>query len=199
LTAERHRLMHDMHDGLGSALTTSLAMLDQGNLDSAELRSLLLDSVDDLRAVIDSLEPLDGDLTSVLATLRFRLGKRLELAGIGLAWDMQDLPTLSWLGPSQALQLMRIVQEALTNVLKHARATHMQISARCSGRFIEVCITDNGCGFETTTASTGRGLRHLAQRAASLNGSVVIESRPGTGTTVRLLLPIAIAVSEVSQ
>jgi len=195
LAAERHRLMHDMHDGLGSALTTSLAMLEQGNLDAAELKSLLLDSVDDLRAVVDSLEPLDGDLTSVLATLRFRLGKRLELAGIGLEWDMQDLPTLSWLGPSQALQLMRIVQEVLTNVLKHARATHMQISAHCSGLFIEVCITDNGCGFDTAMAPTGRGLRHLAQRAASLNGSVVIESQPGTGTTVRLLLPIAIAVS----
>jgi signal transduction histidine kinase len=195
LTAERHRLMHDMHDGLGSALTTSLAMLEQGNVDGAELKSLLLDSVDDLRAVIDSLEPLDGDLTSVLATLRFRLGKRLELAGIGLAWDMQDLPALSWLGPPQALQLIRVVQEVLTNVLKHARATHMQISARCSGLFIEVCITDNGCGFDTATTPTGRGLRHLQQRAASLHGSIVIESGTGSGTTVRLLLPIAIRAS----
>jgi signal transduction histidine kinase len=192
LAAERHRLMHDMHDGLGSALTTSLALLEQGNVDGAELKSLLLDSVDDLRAVIDSLEPLDGDLTSVLATLRFRLGKRLELAGIRLEWDMQDLPVLSWLGPPQALQLMRMVQEVLTNVLRHARATHMQISARCNGPFIEVCITDNGCGFDAATTLTGRGLRHLPQRAASLGGSVIIESHPGSGTTVRLLLPIAV-------
>jgi signal transduction histidine kinase len=195
LATERHRLMHDMHDGLGSALTTSLAMLEQGNVNSAELKALLLDSVDDLRAVIDSLEPLDGDLTSVLATLRFRLGKRLEFAGIGLEWDMQDLPPLSWLGPPQALQLIRIVQEVLTNALKHARANRMQISARCAGPFIEVCITDNGCGFDTATAPTGRGLRHLPQRAASLNGSIIIESRPGSGTTVRLLLPIAISAT----
>jgi signal transduction histidine kinase len=191
LAAERHRLMHDMHDGLGSALTTSLAMLEQGNVDGAELKSLLLDSVDDLRAVIDSLEPLDGDLISVLATLRFRLGKRLELAGIELEWDMQDLPSLSWLGPPQALQLMRIVQEVLTNALRHARARRMQISACRTGAHIEVCITDNGCGFDTAKMPPGRGLRHLPQRAATLNGSVVIESQPGTGTTVRLLLPIA--------
>lgn len=195
LAAERHRLMHDMHDGLGSALTTSLAMLEQGNVDDGALKSLLLDSIDDLRAVIDSLEPLDGDLTSVLATLRFRLGKRLELAGIGLEWDMQDLPALSWLGPPQALQLMRIVQEVLTNVLKHAHATHMQISAHCSGPFIEVCIRDNGRGFDAATTPTGRGLRHLAQRAASLDGSIIIESWPGRGTTVRLLLPIAIRLA----
>jgi signal transduction histidine kinase len=192
LAAERHRLMHDMHDGLGSALTTSLAMLEQGNVNTAELKSLLLDSVDDLRAVIDSLEPLEGDLTSVLATLRFRLGKRLELAGIGLEWDMQDLPPLSWLGPPQVLQLIRIVQEVLTNALKHARANRMQISARRSGLFIEVCITDNGCGFDTATTPTGRGLRHLPQRAASLNGSIIIESQPGNGTSVRLLLPFVI-------
>ena len=195
LASERHRLMHDMHDGLGSALTTSLAMLEQGNVDGAELKSLLLDSVDDLRAVIDSLEPLDGDLTSVLATLRFRLGKRLELAGIGIDWDMQDLPPLSWLGPPQALQLMRIVQEVLTNVLKHSGATRMQVSAHCSGTLIEVRIADNGCGFDTAGTPTGRGLRHLPQRAASLNGSVIIESQPGRGTTVRLLLPVAIQVA----
>ena len=191
LTAERHRLMHDMHDGLGSALTTSLAMLEQGNVDGAELKCLLLDSVDDLRAVIDSLEPLDGDLISVLATLRFRLGKRLELAGIELEWDMEDLPALGWLGPPQALQLMRIVQEVLNNVLRHARAGRMQISAQRSGPHIEVRISDNGCGFDTAKMPPGRGLRHLPQRAATLNGSLLIESQPGRGTTVRLLLPIA--------
>jgi signal transduction histidine kinase len=196
LAAERHRLMRDVHDGLGSALTTSLVMLEQGNLDATELKLMLLDSVDDLRAVIDSLEPRDGDLTSVLATLRFRLGKRLELAGIAIEWDMQDLPPLSWLGPSQALQIMRLVQEVLTNVLKHARASRVKISALCSDLHIEVCIADNGGGFDPTTTPKGRGLRHLSLRAASLHGSIVVESRPRSGTTVRLLLPISIRESE---
>jgi signal transduction histidine kinase len=196
LAAERQRLIHDMHDGLGSALTTSLAMIEQGNVDGEELKDVLRGSVDDLRAVIDSLEPLDGDLISVLATLRFRLGKRLELAGIALEWDMQDLPPLAWLGPPQALQLMRIVQEVLTNVLKHARASRMQISAHCAGAYVEVCIADNGRGFDVATTSTGRGLRHLAQRAASLHGSVLIESQPGSGTTVKLLLPVLLQPSD---
>jgi signal transduction histidine kinase len=191
LAAERQRLIHDMHDGLGSALTTSLAMIEQGNVDGEELKSVLRGSVDDLRAVIDSLEPLDGDLISVLATLRFRLGKRLELAGIALEWDMHELPTLNWLGPPQALQLMRIVQEVLTNVLKHAAATQMRISAHCSESFIEVSIADNGRGFDSAAVSGGRGLRHMSRRAASLHGSIVIDSQPGAGTTVRLLLPMA--------
>jgi len=105
---------------------------------------------------------------------------------------MQDLPTLAWLGPPQALQLIRIVQEVLTNVLKHAVATRMLISARCDGPFVEVCITDNGRGFDVASTSTGRGLRHLAQRAAGLHGSVLIESEPRSGTTVKLLLPVVL-------
>ncbi|HEY2675789.1 MAG TPA: sensor histidine kinase [Steroidobacteraceae bacterium] len=192
LATERQRLMHDMHDGLGSALTTSLAMIEQGNVNGEELKDVLRGSVDDLRAVIDSLEPLDGDLISVLATLRFRLGKRLELAGITLQWDMEDLPPLAWLGPPQALQLMRIVQEVLTNVLKHAGATNLNISAHRAEPYVEVCIADNGRGFDVASVPTGRGLRHLSQRAASLHGSVLVDSRPGTGTTVRLLLPLSI-------
>ena len=195
LTEERQRLIHDMHDGLGSALTTSLAMLEQGHVDDEELKDVLRGSVDDLRAVIDSLEPLDGDLISVLATLRFRLGKRLELAGIKLEWDMDDLPSLPWLGPPQALQLIRIVQEALTNVLKHAAASTLRISAHRNGTYIEVCIADNGKGFDVGAILAGRGLRHLSKRAASLHGSVLIDSRPAGGTTVRLLLPVTVRAS----
>jgi signal transduction histidine kinase len=129
-------------------------------------------------------------LISVLATLRFRLGKRLELAGIAIEWDMQDLPALAWLGPPQALQLIRIVQEVLTNVLKHAIATRLRISAHCKQPDVEVCIADNGMGFMVAAVAAGRGMRNLRQRAASLSGSISIESNPGSGTTVRLRLPI---------
>jgi len=86
---------------------------------------------------------------------------------------------------------MRIVQEVLTNVLKHAAADQMRISAHRNGAHIEVCIADNGKGFDVGTMSTGRGLRHVSRRAASLHGSVLIDSRPDGGTTVRLLLPVA--------
>jgi signal transduction histidine kinase len=192
LAAERQRLVQDMHDGLGSALTTSLAMIEHGNADNEELKRVLRDSVDDLRAVIDSLEPLDGDLVSVLATLRFRLGKRLELAGIIVAWEMHDVPQVPWLGPPQALQLMRIVQEVLTNILKHAQATQVRIAASYIEPCVEVCIADNGCGFDLMAVSSGRGLRHLSKRAASLHGSILLDSQPGRGTMVRLLLPISI-------
>lgn len=192
LATERQRLMQDMHDGLGSALTASLAMLERGKVNAEELRNTLRDSIDDLRAVIDSLEPIDGDLISVLATLRFRLGKRLESAGIDVVWEMTDLPPLTWLGSPQALQVTRIVQETLTNILKHAAATQVTISSRQCGKEVEVCIADNGGGFDVARETMGRGLRHLTQRAASIDGRVRIDSSLGAGTAVTLFLPVSI-------
>ncbi len=79
----------------------------------------------------------------MLATLRFRLGKRLKSAGIDVVWEMTDLPPLTWLGSPQALQVTRIVQETLTNILKHAAATRVTISSRQCGKEVEVCIADN--------------------------------------------------------
>jgi signal transduction histidine kinase len=111
---------------------------------------------------------------------------------IEVEWDMHDLPLLQWHGPPQALHLTRIVQEVLTNILKHAAASSVRIAACCSEPYIEVCIADNGPGFDPATVLTGRGLRYVSQRAASLHGSVVIDTRPGAGTSVRLLLPISI-------
>jgi signal transduction histidine kinase len=192
LANERQRLMRDMHDGLGSALTASLAMLEQGDVNRTELAGLLQESVDDLRAVIDSLAPTEGDLATLLATLRFRLSRRLEIAGLKVDWEMGDLPSVPWLGPPQALQVMRIVQESLTNVLKHAAATHIAMSTRREGEWIEVCIADNGRGFsvDDTAGHRGRGLRNLRQRAGALGAQLDIDSRPQRGTTVRLLLPL---------
>jgi signal transduction histidine kinase len=205
LADERQRLMRDMHDGLGSTLTASLVMLEQDNTSRSELATVLRESVDDLRAVIDSLEPVEGELVTLLATLRFRLGRRLELAGIELHWGMQDLPPLPWLGPPQALQVMRIVQEALANVLKHAAATCVHMSARVQGSWIEVHLADNGRGFDVSSAASadGRGLRNLRRRAATLQAELSIESQiahlESRGTTIRQRLPLTRAQPSTPQ
>lgn len=191
LTAERQRLMRDMHDGLGSALTSSLAVAERGEVQPAALAGMLRECVDDLRAVIDSLEPVDNDLAALLATLRFRLGQKLDAAGIQLDWRVQDLPPLAWLGPSEALQVMRIVQEALANVVKHARARRVRLTAEQVGEQIELCISDDGEGFDTSAPQPGRGLHLLAKRAAEIGGDLSIESTPGSGTTLRLRLDVA--------
>jgi signal transduction histidine kinase len=190
LATERQRLMRDMHDGLGSALTSSLAVVERGQANAAEMALMLRECVDDLRAVIDSLEPLNNDLMVLLATLRFRIGQRLQVTGINLEWSVQELPPLAWMGPPEILQVMRIVQEALSNVVKHARASWVRLTARQLGSDVEICIEDDGCGFSASSLSSGRGLRFLQQRSVELEGSLRFESLGDKGTCMRLTLPI---------
>jgi signal transduction histidine kinase len=190
LLRERQRLMRDMHDGLGSTLMSSLVMVEQGRLDSPAVALLLRECMDDLRLVIDSLEPIDHDLLTLLASLRHRLGRRLEAGGLQLTWAVEDLPPLPWLHPPDALQVLRIVQEVLTNILKHAGARQVRIATRVAGPEVQVLISDDGIGFDPATVDRGRGLRHLAQRAAQLGGRIEVASQPGQGTQVCLALPV---------
>lgn len=197
LLLERQRLMRDMHDGIGSALMSSLVLVEQGRLPSKDVAAMLRECVDDLRLVIDSLEPIGHDLITLLATLRYRLGKRLEHAGLSLEWGVQDLPALPWLDASHALQVLRILQETLTNILKHAQARKVSIHTALlskPGMPDQVCvrIEDDGQGFDIDHATPGRGLRHLQQRARQLHGALDIRSQAGQGTRVTLLLPVAI-------
>lgn len=197
LLLERQRLMRDMHDGLGSTLMSSLVLVEQGKLDSAAVAGLLRECVDDLRLVIDSLEPIGHDLVTLLASLRHRLGRRLEAAGLRMVWQVEDLPPLEWLHPPDALHVLRIVQEILTNVLKHARASEVSVATSRTAAGVRVLIADDGVGFdgEGDSATRGRGLRHLRQRTARLGGQIEIESRPGGGTRVSLELPLVRGVA----
>jgi signal transduction histidine kinase len=198
LLLERQRLMRDMHDGLGSALTSSLVLVEQGQMQVKDIANVLRECVDDLRLVIDSLEPIERDLVALLATLRYRLGKRMEHAGLKLEWAVNDLPALHWLDPSNALQVLRIVQEALTNILKHAQARKVRIETLVAHKpgmpdQVCVCIEDDGVGFDEALIHGGRGLRSLRLRAQKLQGELAIQSTPGRGTRVCLYLPVSLA------
>lgn len=190
LLLERERLTRDMHDGLGSALVGSLVQVERGEVDPQRLASMLRECVDDLRSVIDSLEPIDHDLVALLSNLRHRLERRLEAAGVSLEWAMEDVPPLLWLGPPEALHVMRFVQEALSNVIKHAMATRIVVSTRVTGDDVEIRVVDDGKGFEPTAQSTGRGVPSFSRRATLLGGTTQVESGPGAGTRVVLHLPI---------
>jgi len=197
LVDERQRLMRDMHDGLGSALLSSLVAVDQGRMTQQEISDVLRDCIEDLRMVIDSLEPLGQDLELLLATMRHRLGQRLKAAGLAMHWEVGDLPKLDWLESPQALQVMRMVQEILTNVVKHAQARVVRIVARHepdadgagAGEAV-VEIGDDGVGFDVRAVSAGRGLKHLASRSSALGLTLEIVSSPGAGTRVILRLPV---------
>lgn len=186
---ERQRLMREMHDGLGSSLMSSLVMVEQGRLSSDEVAKVLRECIDDLKLTIDSLEPIGQDLVTLLATLRYRLGRRLEQAGLTLEWRVGDLPSLPWLDAVTALQVLRIIQEALTNIIKHAGARTIRIATDVIGTEVQVRISDDGVGFDGNAAGGGRGLMNMRRRAEQLGGQIDF-ARDAGWTQVTLRLPV---------
>lgn len=189
LLHERQRLTEDMHDGLGSSLLGALRMVERGQLDEAELKQILQGCIDDLKLTIDSMEPVETDLLLLLGTLRFRLEPRLQSTGIKLNWNVRDVPPVFWLDHRYALHILRVVQEAFTNIIKHANATEATVSTGVVDGDIVISVADNGRGFDTAAPRTGRGLANQTRRASAMRARLTVESGP-EGTKLTLLLPI---------
>jgi signal transduction histidine kinase len=199
LTAERQRMMQDMHDGIGSSLMSALRMVERGQASTADTALVLKDCIDDLKLAIDSLNPADADLLALLAALRFRLAPRLKAAGITLAWSVRDLPPLPWLDPQSALHVLRILQEVLTNILKHSQATAIDLATAPQegggkGDGVVVRIRDNGSAFVPadvpSAVPTGQGLSNVRHRAQALGGRCRWAAWEG-GSEFSLWLPLA--------
>lgn len=82
------------------------------------------------------------------------------------------------------------VKEAIHNVIKHANATEVRVRVVTDGKLLDISITDNGCGFQSATAATGNGLVNMNRRIRDIGGSCQVDSRPGEGASVRLILSI---------
>jgi signal transduction histidine kinase len=194
LAQERQRLMQDMHDGLGSSLVSALRVVEAGRLNKLEVAQVIMGCIDDLKLAIDSMEPVEADVLLLLATLRFRLGPRLERSGIELRWDVQNVPPLEWLNPKTALHILRILQEAFTNIIKHTHANEIRVATSVDHDWVDVTVTDNGSGFVLEDAlqhSSGRGLSNQLNRAQSIGAELHWHtSTAGTCLTLRLPLQV---------
>lgn len=191
---ERERLMREIHDGIGSSLVAALASAERQGKESTTAVVALKGALTDLRVAIDSLEPVEGNVATLLASLRYRYEPELRKSGIGIRWMVEDVPELDWLDAPSALHVLRIMQESISNTLGHSKAT--QLSFKCkmallSGRpGLRIEVVDNGHGFDIAAPVLGRGRRNMAQRAEALGGKLEILSRPGGGTTTILWLPL---------
>jgi signal transduction histidine kinase len=189
---ERERIMRDLHDGLGGQLVSALALSQGAEASKAAVTQTLREALDDLRMVIDSLEPA-GDLLALLGTLRGRLEPRLLQQGLRFDWQVEDIPAMPDFGPDKALQVLRIVQEAIANVLRHsgARTVTVRTGTEAQPPAVFVQIADDGSGFAEARAG-GRGLQNMRQRATRIGGQLDVASGDN-GTIVRLSLPLASA------
>lgn len=184
---ERQRLTVDLHDGLSGHLASIIALAERDH--AGDIERTARDALDDLRVVILSLDISDQELGVALAGLRERLARQLKRLGITLDWSTAHLPDISGVTPAHALNVLRILQEAITNAIKHGQATHIKVLGTPVGeQQASLTVENNGQPFPQTPVPGGAGLRNMHRRAEQLGGALTIVAL-AEGTHLTLLLP----------
>ncbi|MDM0117907.1 hypothetical protein QTI66_38115 [Variovorax sp. J22R133] len=187
---ERERITQDMHDGLGLQLNAALRVVERGHSDRNTVIDLLRSCLDELRLIVDSSATHAAEFLPLLASLRIRQQSRLERIGIHIRWQMEPFPSDLVLPPGMKTQVLRIVQEAINNTIKHAGATQIEFRTISSPRPARIVfeVRDNGTGFRVDAGHAGHGLSGMRRRALAAGVELAIDSGAG-GTTIRIDLP----------
>ena len=192
---ERLQLVRDLHDGFGGTLVGGIARLEQApdDVSKARIIDLLKEMRDDLRLVIDTTAQEQADLAALIAPLRHRASRLLEAADIDAHWQVEGLDGLH-LEPARSLDLLRLLQEALTNVFKHSQASRVDVQVIRTGACLQLQVADDGIGLpgkaSTPAAGGGAGFASMRLRAQRLGGQLQLRPRQ-RGTELWLEIPLA--------
>jgi signal transduction histidine kinase len=184
---ERTRILRDMHDGVGAHISAAIRQLQSGKASHEQLLQTLRESLDQLKLSIDAMNQPPGDITALLANLRYRLEPRLKASDIALQWDVDLIEPMAGLDDKTMRQFQFMVFEALSNVLQHAHASELRIELRrTSGGGVQLRVIDNGCGFDPQAVHP-KGLGSLRERAVAIGARLQVSSAPGR-TVVEIVL-----------
>lgn len=208
---EARRIGRELHDDLGQLLTTLKITLQTlpRRKDSAgfwehvaDLATTVDQAIERVRSVSSDLRPTILDDLGLTAALRWMLDRQAQQAG--LKGSLSDCGIETRFPSELETTCFRVAQEALTNVVRHARATHVRIELRQEGDELFLQVSDDGAGFDPEQAladiSKGKnlGLLGMQERVALMNGRLSIRSAPGRGTEVSARFPLpSHAASEV--
>jgi two-component system sensor histidine kinase UhpB len=200
---ERRLIAHELHDEFGQSVTAirslALAIAAQGGMRdpaTGEAARLISDEAarlyDAMHSLIPRLAPLSLDALGLAATLE-NLVRDSRQRYPSIAFDVNhELP--SDLDPAVTLAIYRVVQEGMTNALRHAQPTRVAIAVESDARHVHVSVTDDGVGLPADWARLGHyGLRGLADRLAQLGGTLAVNNRPARGVLLSADIPLAVA------
>jgi nitrate/nitrite-specific signal transduction histidine kinase len=189
---ERERIMRDMHDGIGGQLVASLALLEREEDSQVKqnIYTVLTECLNDLRLIIHSLSMQNSVLSSLLADFKYRTSRKLEQLDIELDWHVDDGAENINIPPQTGLHLLRILQEAFTNILKHSQANHIQFTANIIDSDFKIIIQDNGEFDLKQLHEHGHGITNMKTRAQKLGGDLEIEQPASGGCRIILVFPI---------
>jgi two-component system sensor histidine kinase DegS len=202
--AERSRLAQEVHDGPAQALTNAIfqaeyieRVLDQdvrlARTELRFLRELLRRELGDVRSFISQLRPPVLDELGLDGSIKDAIANATAITGLPIGCDLAA--PVDRLSSAQQTVALRVVQEALQNVRKHAAATHATVTTAVDGQAWVIEIRDDGHGFDVgSVAARGRrnfGLQFMRERAELIGARFEVRSRPNGGTVVRLAIPMA--------
>lgn len=209
---ERRQLARDLHDEIGQALTVvkmNLQTMQRLN-DTSAIAIPLKDSSDVIDQTLHHVRSLSLDLhpsmlddLGLVPAIRWYLSRQAERSGWHLDVDVDE----SFPSPPQnvAIACFRVLQEAITNVMRHSKATQVSVSLRRHGNNLILSVHDNGVGFDVRVAlqraaqGQSMGLIGMQERIRILNGSITIDSEAGRGTDVRVVIPAAQALPTIER
>jgi two-component system, NarL family, sensor histidine kinase UhpB len=191
---ERRRLAGELHDEIGQSLTALALQLDRVRgrapdelrQDVADARDAALATVDEVRALVRRLRPEALDALGLVPALVNLMERWSAQTGVRITRDFDgELPSLS---PEAELVLYRVVQESLTNVVRHSQATTAHVGLHARDGIVRLSVRDDGAGM-SSPPDEAAGIRGMRERAMLVGGRIDIRSAPAGGTEVRLELP----------
>jgi signal transduction histidine kinase/ligand-binding sensor domain-containing protein len=201
---ERKRIAAELHDGLGQNLLVIknralLGLLAPGNQERAveqlnEISTAVSQTLDEVRQIAANLHPYQLDRLGLAKAIEAMIRKVAAAAGIKFSTEIDNIDGL--LDPQAEINLYRIVQESLNNIVKHSAATEAAVAIKRDVQRVAITIRDNGKGFvveparNTGPLKRGFGLAGMSERARMLGGDYAIHSTPGGGTTITLTIDL---------
>jgi signal transduction histidine kinase len=202
--AERARVARDLHDQIGQSLTSVLLglrlvdgtlardapELDDARAHTAEVRALVVQALDEVRRLAFDLRPTVLDDVGLVAALRRLARGHTERNGVPVDVALDGLDDDTRLPPGIETVVYRVVQEALTNIARHAAASRADVELTVSDHRVRATVADDGVGFTVDDGLPGSlGLAGMRERASLVDGRLEIITGPGEGTTVVLEVP----------
>jgi signal transduction histidine kinase len=202
--AERRAIARELHDEIGQELTIiQMSLQDLVGAESELLPGQVAESIASVERVLEQvrnmaldLRPSQLDDLGLAESLRWYIERQAARGRLQISFD---LPILMPRPPAEVeTTCFRIAQEAMTNILRSAHATHVWITIGLDADELKLTIRDDGCGFDVAAAreraihGTSLGLLSMEERATLIGGRATIESTPGQGTTVRAWLPLTV-------
>ena len=196
---ERSRIANDLHDNLGSKIATMKLYIE-------DVQNVCADEESEINSQFERLKMLADDSYREVRKIAHNkntsalINKGLILATQSIARQISETSQLhigvnnvdvnDYINNTIEIQVFRIIQELLTNIIKHADATEVNIQFSKENQIMIVMVEDNGKGFNVEETNPGYGLSNIQQRIEKLNGQIIIDSTLGNGTTIILNIPI---------